>query len=782
MKLNKDIYFQDLVDHASDIIQCVNPNGQFIYVNQAWRDLLGYTSDEEIESLSLWDIIHKDYIDHCKHIFEDVMQGKQASNVEVVFVSKNNEKIFMEGSANTKFDEHGKILSTRGIFRNVTARKKIEIENIKAKNELKRQLELQRLLSNSLVEFLNTKIADFDEVVNNQIGLFGQYFNADRVYVFLYDHEKQTCSNTHEWCHQDIKSQIQELQNIPIELIKTWYETHLKGQIIFIEDVKQMPKKDSIRKILEPQGIQSLLTIPLIQLNVCYGFIGFDFVKEKHPYNEKETDILFEVGHMILSALQKKKLEETVQVQENVLHHERQRVLNLIESSDDIIFEIDQNRRYVSIHGKGLQAMKINYQNAIGKTASEFFGESGKKRDEEHKKALQGEITRYEWKLNHSDGTIFYQTVLSPLYDKNNQVYGAVGIARDITKNKNYQEEIEHINDHDYLTNLQNRRFLSKKLKDLDQAENYPLAFMMLDVNGLKLINDVFGHDQGDEALIQIANILKEVFKEAEVVARFGGDEFAVIQSNCSKRDVSKFRRILKQKISNLVIENVQISLAIGYEVKEDHLNDFSNIMKVAENNMYKDKIVEGKSMRSQAILSILETLTNKYKDEKRHSDTVAYLCRKMGEALKLPEDSIKELEMAGRLHDIGKISVPETILHKPNKLTKAEHEIVKNHTETGYQILKAADEYSHLAEHALSHHERYDGNGYPRGLSGQDIPLFSRVISIVDAYEAMTSNRTYHKALRHHEAIDEIIHHSGTQFDPKLVKVFLTIFKEANS
>jgi diguanylate cyclase (GGDEF)-like protein/PAS domain S-box-containing protein/putative nucleotidyltransferase with HDIG domain len=777
VKLNKDMHFKDIVDHASDIIQCVDPNGKFIYVNQAWRDLLEYHDASEIEKMTLWDIIHEDYIEHCKDVFKDVMEGKPISSVEVTFKTKNNLKIFMEGSANTKFDDEGNILSTRGIFRDVTMRKQADEEIKKAKNQLERQLKLQRLLSISLSAFLNSDVSMFDDVVNQELGRFGRFFNADRVYVFWYNLDHMTCNNTHEWCQKDIQPEIDNLQNIPIKSMQLWFDTHNKGQIIYIDDVNKMAKGDSVRNLLEPQGIQSVLTIPLIQKDNCYGFIGFDFVKDKHPYNESETQILFEVGHMILSALQKKKLEETLKQSEYDLHLERQRVINLIESSDDVTFEIDKERRYISIYGKGLVAMNIQSDDAIGKTALEFFGPQGKRRHEEHKKALQGEIIKYEWQYKNHNEIKYYQTVLSPLYDQNNEVYGAVGVARDITKNMLYQKEIEYMNDHDYLTDLQNRRYLSKTIQTLDQDGNYPLAVMMLDVNGLKLVNDVFGHDKGDEALIKIAGILKEVFIDAEVVARFGGDEFAIIKTNASKKQVLKYQQKLSQKVSKLIIENVQISLALGYEVKEAQLTDFSNVLKIAENNMYKNKIIEGKSMRSRAILSILKTLTDKYKDEKRHSETVAYLCQKMGKALGLPTDSVKELELAGLLHDIGKISIPDAILQKPGKLTRAEHDIIKGHTETGYQILKAADEYSRLAEYALSHHERFDGNGYPRGISGEDIPLFSRIISIVDTYEAMTSNRSYRKALQHEDAIEEIITHSGTQFDPALVKVFLNIF-----
>jgi len=145
-----------------------------------------------------------------------------------------------------------------------------------------------------------------------------------------------------------------------------------------------------------------------------------------------------------------------------------------------------------------------------------------------------------------------------------------------------------------------------------------------------------------------------------------------------------------------------------------------------------------------------------------------------MGEKLNLSDDEKLELEFAGRMHDIGKITIPDYILKKPGKLTEDEWEIMKAHTTNGYQILRSADKYSKLAEYALTHHERIDGKGYPQGLKGEEIPLFSRIIGICDAYEAMTADRPYRKALSKEFAINELKRCAGTQFDAKLVDVFI--------
>ena len=222
------------------------------------------------------------------------------------------------------------------------------------------------------------------------------------------------------------------------------------------------------------------------------------------------------------------------------------------------------------------------------------------------------------------------------------------------------------------------------------------------------------------------------------------------------------------------MIENVHLSISIGVEtITEDH-QDFNEVIKVAENNMYRHKITESMSVRNNAIKAIHKTLTDKYKDERIHSEKVSQLCYVIGLALDLNVDSLKELKLAGMYHDIGKIAIPDAILNKPGKLTTEEYEVMKSHTELGYNILRAADEYSRLAEYALTHHERWDGKGYPRGLKGEEIPLFARIINLADSYDAMTSVRAYKTKMTKDDTVKEIIKHTGHQFDPEIAKVFV--------
>ncbi|MFA5289729.1 MAG: HD domain-containing phosphohydrolase [Candidatus Izemoplasmatales bacterium] len=453
---------------------------------------------------------------------------------------------------------------------------------------------------------------------------------------------------------------------------------------------------------------------------------------------------------------------------------ENQRVKLLVESTADIIFEIGVDKRFCSIYGRGLEKLRMNPTHVIGKTVLEIFKDDGLERDRLYSLALQGEHHIYDWDYQVDGTTYYYESSISPIFNQDHLVIGAVGISRDITEPKMRQREIEYLNIHDFLTGLYNRRHFVERLSILDEKKHHPLGVMMIDVNGLKIINDAYGHPFGDKALIKTAEVLLEQAAGRDDVFRIGGDEFAIIVCNTSDVDITQYVERIHERLKEITIDNIPLSVAIGYSIKTDHEQPFDEMMIHAENLMYRNKVSQGRSVRNHAIKAIYQTLTQKYLEEKIHSERVGTYARKMGEALNLRPSELDELEMAGIFHDIGKITIPDEILKKPGKLTDKEYELIKAHAENGYHILRAADMYSGLAEHALNHHERWDGTGYPSGLKGEQIPLFSRIIALADAFEAMTSDRPYRKRLSEETAVREIIRYSGTQFDPDLSQIFI--------
>lgn len=362
----------------------------------------------------------------------------------------------------------------------------------------------------------------------------------------------------------------------------------------------------------------------------------------------------------------------------------------------------------------------------------------------------------------------------APIKDEKERTTGVVLVFRDYTDKKEKEERITYLSYHDQLTGLYNRRFFEEELRRLDTERNLPFTIAMIDVNGLKLTNDAFGHLAGDELLRRVANVLKKECRLDDIIARIGGDEFVILLPKTSSDNAELLVNRIHNTIALETFNNIMISVSIGWETKESTGQGIMDVYIKAEEYMYRKKLTESRSMRSQTIQAILKTINRKVKSEKLHSERAALLSRRIGQTLDLNYETLKEIEMAARMHDIGKISINESILNKAGRLTESEYEEMKRHAESGYHILKSVDEYSKLADYVLAHHERWDGSGYPRGLSGKDIPLISRIISVAEAVESMISDRPYRKAMSREDVVNELLHCAGKHFDPEIVNLFI--------
>lgn len=385
--------------------------------------------------------------------------------------------------------------------------------------------------------------------------------------------------------------------------------------------------------------------------------------------------------------------------------------------------------------------------------------------------AKSNDIYESQYRILHSDGK--YRWLLSR--GKVIQTVGGrifMGVYLDITEIKAKEVELNYLIQHDFLTGLYNRRFIQNQISEWIESGVLPLGIALIDLNGLRLINDTFGLSRGDDILNRFARFLSSEFTQ-EVVGRFGGDEFMVVRPYSSLQDLEMMKEKVATVVRRMNLEEFKLSASVGVSLLDSRLT-FSEALYQAESDLNRRKALEERSALNQSIKVILNTLTQKYQREKEHSTNVAWLCRLMGEEMNLAKDDIKELELSGMVHDIGKIAIEDQVLSKPGRLTLQEYEIIQLHCQYGYQLLKAADQYSNIAINALCHHEHFDGKGYPHGLSGEEIPLFSRIIGVVDAFEAMTSDRIYRKGIKVSEAVDEIVRCSGTQFDPRVVDVFV--------
>lgn len=325
------------------------------------------------------------------------------------------------------------------------------------------------------------------------------------------------------------------------------------------------------------------------------------------------------------------------------------------------------------------------------------------------------------------------------------------------------------------MTGLHNRAYFTKKVNELIKEEAFPIRIIMGDVNGLKMVNDTFGHIEGDNLIIAMSNRLKSLYNNY-LIFRWGGDEFILLVPNCNSCvECDLMGKITTIDNSSLNL-NFTLSMSIGSSIIKNKYDNLDDALKDAENKLYSHKLLVGKNVRISILTNLIKTLHVKNIENIEHIDRVIDLCLKLGKKLSLSLETLDELVLIAKLHDIGKIAIPEEILLKPETLSYEEFEIMKTHSEKGYRLLMTIPELNHIAKGILSHHENYDGSGYPLGLSKNEIPLISRIFSIVDAYDTMTNNSLYNKTKTKLEAIAELKKCSGTQFDPKIVELFCSI------
>jgi diguanylate cyclase (GGDEF)-like protein len=312
-----------------------------------------------------------------------------------------------------------------------------------------------------------------------------------------------------------------------------------------------------------------------------------------------------------------------------------------------------------------------------------------------------------------------------------------------------------------------------------------PLTIMMIDINGLKAINETVGFPEGDKIILTASRIIESCCRSNDVIARTGGSSFVILMSNKPSNDAAetynKIKSICNKYNNNLPSNVYQLHLSIGFSTQQSTEHSINEVRKAAEDAMYKNKLLDHSSSHNSVITSITSTMFERSRETELHAFRIKRLSRHMGELLEFTPDKIDELLLLSTLHDIGKVAISDQILNKPGPLTAEEWVEMKKHPMAGYRIAMASPLLKPISNYILSHHERWDGLGYPRGLKGVEIPLLSRVLSVIDAFDAMTEDRAYRKKMPVEIALKEIKDNSGTQFDPKVANIFVTMINESN-
>ncbi|MEQ8158274.1 MAG: HD domain-containing phosphohydrolase [Mesotoga sp.] len=348
--------------------------------------------------------------------------------------------------------------------------------------------------------------------------------------------------------------------------------------------------------------------------------------------------------------------------------------------------------------------------------------------------------------------------------------------ANEAIKRIETEQEMAFMSLHDRLTGLYNRVYFEEEIQRLNYSRLYPISIVSADIDGLKLINDTMGHSAGDDLLRSFAEILKANMRSSDVVSRFGGDEFAAILVSTDRPTAERVLERIRKAVArhNESRSGPFLSFSMGVATSDNGESSLLDCLKLADDLMYRDKLSRSNSVRSQMVNTLLLTLAEKDHISGGHASRLQELALKLGRRMGINSSQLVDLSLFAQVHDLGKVGIPDRILFKPGKLTQEEWEVMKLHPEKGYRIAISSQDLSTVADLILRHHERWDGKGYPLGLEKTEIPIECRILSILDAYDAMTNDRPYSKARSHSEALKEIERCAGTQFDPQIVEEFI--------
>ncbi|MBD5502414.1 MAG: HD domain-containing protein [Lachnospiraceae bacterium] len=381
-------------------------------------------------------------------------------------------------------------------------------------------------------------------------------------------------------------------------------------------------------------------------------------------------------------------------------------------------------------------------------------------------KELQSTVTDqvFEWRNSDEGGEKVYQCNFTCLQDEKGRNIGHLLIMKNL--------EVER----DMLTQLYSKQSFHTRMNRIIEKSIYPITVVVCNTNGIGLVNDVFGWTKGNEMLRRAADLLRDNLPSTAVLARLEDGDMAAGLAEVEQEYAIRLFENIREQYRESNDTGINTDLEYGIAVIRDDSKSVEEALKEASDSMHTKKLMNETSQKSSLLDSLTQTLTESDYETEEHVERTKEMAVKLGKAINLSDTDLGRLALLAVLHDIGKIAIPHAILLKPGKLTDEEWEVMKSHTEKGYRIASASKELQPIAEYILHHHERWDGNGYPGGLKGEEIPLLSRIITVVDSHDVMVHDRPYHKAMSHEQAVEELLRCSGSQFDPQLVQVFLKV------
>ena len=753
--------YQTLFENMPAVYYRADVAGNILMMNSTGVKLFGYDLPRDIIGKNLVKDLYYIPEDRKKFLKELKKRKGIIKDYEVILKKRDSHPVIVSTSSHYHYDEEGNIAGVEGIFVDITDRKKSE-----------------EVLQQSQQEFASLFKSNPEALV--YLDEKGTILDANLRFCELFDYSLK-----------EIKGRnIDDGMIHPSDKIEEGKRLSIKGLKGYLNYETIRKKKDGT---LFPVSISAT---PLVIDGQPKGEIGIYIDITERKQNETIQKVLYNISKAANSPISLKQLYKTIHKELGTIIDTTNFYIALVDEKEDkIYFPYHQDEK-----DDDFPIMKFSTTNTLTtyviKTSKSLLNNSNQYKEMVDQGILisMGATTdKSIWlgvPLKIEDKTIgamVVQSYTNPnLYSKKDiklLEFVSSQVATAIER-KSSEEKIKHLSFHDSLTGLYNRAYFEEELERYNFPRYYPLSIVMLDVNGLKVINDTFGHSEGDRLLQHLSQVLTSVSRQGDILARIGGDEFAILLPSTTPEQTHSFCERIKKVCQQDKIKPIylRLNISLGHTTQEGEYKDINSLLKEADRNMYQDKLFNGKSREKHFLEAFRIILAERDPHTHLHAQKLQELTLSLGKRVGLTEYQLGNLKLLALLHDIGKIGIPDSILFKTYILTPSEWEKMRKHSRIGYRMAKNIPDFAPIAQEILYHHERWDGTGYPDGLKGEKIPLLSRIISIVDAYDVMQSRRPYKGPISKTEALKEIKRCAGTQFDPQLVEIFLKIVKNNTS
>lgn len=598
-------------------------------------------------------------------------------------------------------------------------------------------------------------------------------------YIYLYNETDKTFILENFARNGVVTSSRREAQQIyRLDKMGLWGESVRTGKPMIYNGEEDI----SHEELLHGASAFHMMTVPVIMEEKILAVVGV----ANNPYGYQITDA--EDLSLLMTGVwhAKERREYIVELRKTnrSLAETKEKLTLILNSSAEGIYGMDTNGNFTFINESALTLFGYtDVKEVIGKSCHELI----------HYRSSEGlPVPKEECRIYHAidrgeiiteedevfcriDDTCFPVRYSAHPQILNGEIIGSVVTFSDITERKKQEEEVLYLSYHDALTGLYNRAYLESISQDLENEKNLPLSVVVGDVNGLKLSNDIFGHKKGDDFLKRISRIIEDSTRKEDLLFRVGGDEFYLFLKNTEEEKARSIMQRIAHSIQKEDFHGIQGGISLGLSVRIDGSIDIGDVMNDAEQKMYREKTLN-KSRESARQLKAFIDILMKKEEERLHAENTMKIAQEIGNAISLSREVMTKLKDAAYVHDIGKITkIVNREEEQPLCITREEHAVI------GYRILNSFEQTMDLAGIVLSHHEKWDGSGYPKGLKGEEIPLLSRIISVAERFDRLTSVLS-ETPLSVENAISVMKEESGRILDEKLVDALAEIIRHRDA